>query len=123
MENSWHLNGLYLQQSYVGDAVPGPFDSFRGTGYWGYNFASRVYEGFWIDTASSIMQIEKGTVDDSGKVWTMHAEIGMPPDGHMVKKRSVIRLIDNDRHTMESFMDGPDGKEFKTMEIQYQRIS
>ena len=37
MTNSMDLGGRFLRQSYQGDAVEGPFPSFAGRGYWGYN--------------------------------------------------------------------------------------
>ena len=123
MENSWQLNGLYLHQDYQGDESPGIFPGFQGKGYWGFNTMTGQYEGFWIDVASSMMQMEYGSVDDSGKVWTMLSECAMPPNGQIMKRRSVITLTDQDHHTMESYVVGPDGKDHKTMEITYQRIA
>lgn len=122
MNNRWILNGLYLEQDYRGDAVDGPFPNFEGHGFWGYNFAKECYEGFWIDTVSSQMQLESGTVDESGKIWTMTSEFQCPGAGTM-KKRSVITLVDQDHHKIESFISGDDGNEFKNMEIEYSRIS
>ncbi|MEQ1904881.1 MAG: DUF1579 domain-containing protein [Pirellulaceae bacterium] len=121
MVNTFQLDNLYLHQEYQGDAAPAPYPTFVGRGYWGYNFSSKMYEGFWIDNASSMMQTETGSVDAAGKVWTMLSEFQNPKDGKTILKRTVIRLIDHDHHSMESFMTGPDGGEFKTMEIQYTR--
>ena len=121
MENSWQLNGLYLHQDYRGDESPGGFPHFQGKGYWGFNTTTGQYEGFWIDVASSMMQIERGSVDDAGNVWTMLSECAMPPTGQIIKRRSVITLIDRDHHNMETFVMGPDGTEHQTMEISYER--
>lgn len=123
MTNTWELSGLYLQQDYVGDAVDGPFPSFEGKGFWGYNTTTRQYEGFWIDNASTTMQNEMGQVDASGKVWEMNSEMICSPNQPPLKKRSVITLIDNDRHKMEMFLTGPDGHEMKNLEIDYQRVA
>lgn len=121
MVNSWDLDGLYLHQSYTGDPAPPPFPAFVGRGYWGYNFSSGQYEGFWIDNGSSMMQTEQGQVDPSGKVWTMQSEFVHPANGQRIAKRSVIKLVDQDHHLMESWMTGPDGQESLTMEIDYRR--
>lgn len=121
MVSSWQLDGLYLQQEYVGDPPDGPFPKFVGKGFWGFNATSRKYEGFWIDNASTTMQCESGDVDATGKVWTMHGQFVHPATGAAMKKRSVITLVDGDRNRLESFLAGPDGSEFKTMEIDYQR--
>lgn len=119
IQNTFHLDGLYLHQDYVADPIPGPHQPFAGKGYWGYNTATNQYEGFWIDNASTIMQLERGNVDESGKIWEMHSEIQTP--GGLIKKRSIFKLIDNDNHKMEAFFGGPDGTETKQCEISYTR--
>ncbi len=121
MTNVWRVGGLFLQQQYVGDAMEGSPDSFQGEGYWGYNTTRQQYEGFWIDNASTTMQMEIGTLDESGKVWEMHSQVTSPHSGQLMAKRSVITLIDDDRHQMEVFYTGTDGNEMKVMEISYTR--
>ena len=121
MINSWQLGGLFLHQDYQGDPSDGPFPEFTGKGYWGYNTTLKRYEGFWIDNASTIMQIDTGTVDASGKVWTMNAEVPCPQTGDTMKKRSVITLIDKNHNKIEMFFTGADGNEMKCMEINYTR--
>lgn len=121
MTNSWHVNGLFLHQEYVSNASDGRYPTFSGRGYWGYNTVLARYEGFWIDNASTMMHLETGHVGDSGKVWTMTSEIVHPHSRQKVKRRNVITLIDFDRHRMDAYMTGPDGKEIRTMEIEYVR--
>ncbi len=121
MKNTFHLGNRYLHQDYVGDAQDGPFPRFEGKGYWGFNKTLRQYEGFWIDSASTSMQIETGQVDASGNEWTMTSKFTCPQTKQVMDKRTVIRLIDNDHHSMESYFAGADGNEFKAMEIQYTR--
>lgn len=121
MTSTFDLGGRFLRQDYKGDSSPGPnpFPGFEGRGFWGFNKNTQRYEGFWIDTASTIMQTEQGTVDANGKVWTMIGEI-VGTDGEASTKRSVITLVDDDHHQMEMFFS-KDGQEFKGMEIQYIR--
>ena len=121
MTNNMDLGGRFLNQVYKGDQTEGPFPNFEGRGYWGYNTVSNKYEGFWIDTASTMMQTEKGEVDASGKVWTMTGQVPNPQAGGLMNKRSVVILEDNDHHVMEMYFEGPDGSEFKAMEIRYTR--
>lgn len=121
MTNSMALGGRFLHQDYKGDPVegPNPFPGFEGHGYWGFNKNTQQFEGFWIDTASTVMQNEAGTVDEAGKVWTMTGEI-VGPDGEISTKRSVISLVDENHHGMEMFFSKGD-QEFRGMEIQYMR--
>ncbi len=120
MVNTLDLGGRFLRHEYKGDPHPGPFESFEGRGFWGYNTALGHYEGVWVDNASTIMQTDTGSVDQSGRVWTMTGE--MPdPQGRMMTKRSVITLHDEDHHTMEMFFV-KDGRDHKAMEIEYERV-
>lgn len=120
MVNEWDLGGRYVRQTYTGDDG-GPFPGFEGRGYWGYNTVTNEYEGIWLDNACTMMQPEKGQVDDSGKVWTMHGSFANPETGQPMSKRTVITVRDDDRHTMEMFFDVPGMGEMKTMEIEYTR--
>ncbi len=121
MTNTMDLDGLFLRQTYKGDPNPGPFPSFEGRGFWGYNTVTKQYEGFWVDNASSIMQTETGGVDSSGKVWTMVGEMPDPQTGQMMTRRSVITLQNQDHHKMEMFFSKQGEPESKAMEINYTR--
>ncbi len=120
MVSEFDLGGRFLRQTYTGDPNEGPFPSFEGRGYWGYNNVSKRFEGFWIDNASTMMQTETGEVDDSGKTWTMVGEMPNPKTGKTMSKRSVITVEDDDHHTMEMYFDSGEG-EVKAMEINYER--
>ena len=121
MVNAFQLSGLFLQQDYQGDAADGPFPSFAGHGYWGYNTTTKKYEGFWIDTASTMMQMEFGDVDESGRVWEMNSEFIAPSTNQTMKKRTVITLVDDNHHSMVTFVEMPGQPEFKNMEITFTR--
>ncbi len=44
-----------------------------------------------------------------------------PMTGQDTKVKETFTILDDNTHTMEMFMVGPDGKEFRTMEIVYKR--
>ncbi|MHC4991986.1 MAG: DUF1579 family protein [Planctomycetota bacterium] len=121
MTNQLELGGRFLHQIYKGDATDGPFPDFEGRGYWGYNTVAGKYEGLWLDTAATFFQTETGDVDSTGKVWTMWGEVPNPQADGMMKKKSIISVVDSDHHTMEMYFVQPDGQEFKGMEIKYER--
>lgn len=120
--NQFQLNGLYLHQNYVGNPSEGPFPSFVGQGFWGYNSTSGNYEGFWIDNASTGMQMETGTVDESGKKFEMRSEYVIPGTGLAMAKRTIFTVVSNDHNTMESFITPPDSSEMMNMKIDYTRV-
>ncbi len=119
MTSTMQLEDRFLHQEYKGDPGEGPFPNFQGRGYWGFNKATGQYEGFWIDNASTIMQVDAGDVDDSGKRWEMKGEM-VGPTGDPFVKRSVITLDDEDHHSIDMFFIHGD-KESKAMEIRYTR--
>jgi len=122
MKSSFDLGGRFLRQEYQGDKSEGPFPDFEGRGFWGYNNATRKYEGLWIDSASTMMQTDVGDVDADGKIWTMVGTIPNPQTGEDMTKRSVITLEDHDHHSIEMYFSGDGSGEFKAMEIHYTRI-
>lgn len=122
MVNEFDLGGRFLRQTYTGDPSEVPFPSFEGRGYLGYNNVSKLFEGFWIDNASTMMQIETGELDAAGRVWTMTGEMANPQSGASMTKRSVMTVRDANHHSMEMFFDAGEG-EVKSMEILYERSS
>lgn len=120
MVSSWELGGRFLKQVYTGDPLEGGLPAFEGRGYWGYNKTSACYERVWIDNASTIMQLETGDLDASGKVWTLSGELLNPQTGEPIEKSSRITLVDADSHTMEMFFGSGD-EIVKSMEIRYTR--
>lgn len=122
MVNRFQLDGLYLHQDYRGDPIEGPFPCFLGKGYWGFNTATKLYEGFWIDNASTMMQMETGLVSEDLKSWEMRSSFKHPQTGKDVHKRTVIALEDHDNHRMTSYF-GEGENEAKTMEIEYRRVN
>ncbi len=122
MVNELIHNGLFVRHDYKGDPNDGPFPEFEGGGYFGYNTVDERWEGVWVDNAISMMQVETGHVDDSGKVWIMHSSMTDPGSGAAMAKRSVVTIHDDGSHSMEMFFK-PDGspEEMKGMEIRYTR--
>lgn len=119
MTNTLDLGGLFLRHDYAGDPSPGPFPAFEGRGFWGYNTVDSRWEGVWLDNAISLIQMETGQVDRSGKVWTMTSTMTDPGSGKPTRKRSVITVHSPSKHTMEMFFTPQGGAESKGMEITY----
>ena len=55
MTNEMDLGGRFLKQTYQGDDPDGPFPSFEGRGFWGYNKVDQVWEGVWMPPMWSIL--------------------------------------------------------------------
>ena len=122
MVNTLDLGGRFLRQEYKGDPSDGPFPNFEGRGYLGFNTVTEQYEGFWIDSASTSMQHETGTLDASGKTWNMAGTMTDPQTQQPMQKRSVTTVQDQDHHSMEMFFTSAEGPQAKAMEIHYTSV-
>ncbi len=110
------LGGRFLRQDYKDDS-----GMFEGAGFWGYNTVDKRFEGFWIDSMATFFQLERGRHEPGEDKYVMEGTMTDPGGGGTVRKRSIIRFLGADRHSMEMFFGTPDGGEFRGMEIQYTR--
>jgi len=117
-ELKWVLGGRYLQQTYDGQFMGGPF---QGTGYTGYDNYKKKYVATWMDTAGTTILYMSGTFDKAGKVLTMTGKMDDFTTGKVTTMRTVTTMPSNDEMRWEMFAPGPDGKEAKMMEIVYTR--
>ncbi|MCH7993292.1 MAG: DUF1579 domain-containing protein [Planctomycetes bacterium] len=114
------LDGRYLAEDYSGMSSFGPF---TGVGLTGYDNSSKKYVGTWVDSMGTAILVSYGTCDSSGKTITFLSEFEDPIDGKTKKHRSVIKIINNDKHVLEMFVTEPGQKEHKELEVIYTRKS
>lgn len=113
--------GRYIQMEYKGEMMGGPF---TGSGLWGYDNSTKKYVSTWSDNWSTGIMMLTGTYDAAAKTYNSVGEMSMAmPDGSLMKMkhREVIKVISDDKHVMEMYGAGPDGKEMKHLEITYTR--
>jgi hypothetical protein len=116
--NQWVMGGRYLEQRYKGDFAGAPFE---GLGYTGYDNVKKQYWGTWMDNMSTSMMTSVGSASSDGKTWEFTATMSDPMTGKDSTSKEKITIHDANHHTMEMWGPGPDGKDFKTMEIGYTR--
>lgn len=63
----------------------------------------------------------EGTYDEASRTWNFVSTYTDPMTRSEKTTRDVIRFVSDDEFVYESFEEGPDGTERKTMEILYQR--
>ncbi len=119
MVNQWVLGSRFLEQRYEGGLFGA---TFQGRGFWGYHNGAQRYEGFWIDSASTVMQTEHGSYDAATRTFKMEGGFPNPTTGAPMSRRTIIAIVSDDEHRMEMFMPGPDGVPAKVMEITYRRV-
>jgi len=121
-ELKWIFDGRYLQQEATGPAADPNGPPFRGSGLYGYDNAKKQYFCTWFDNMGTGIMVGWGTCDAVGKVITYTGEYADPMTGDLHKKfRSVLKLESPDKFVYECYTSGPDGKEFKEMELTYTR--
>jgi hypothetical protein len=122
------MGGRYLQEDAEGSMeVPGMSDGkptkteFKGMGILGYNTISKQYEGSWVGNMGTGVMYMTGRSADHGKTVEWKGSCDDPTTGKPVVMRIVATHQDDDHTLTEFYAPGPDGKEFKTMEIAYTR--
>ena len=75
----------------------------------------------WADSMGTMMMWFEGDCMDAGRVTTMTSEFLDPMTGKKSKMKTVTTVQSADKMLFEGYMPGPDGKEFKSMEIVYTR--
>ena len=116
--NEWVLGGRFVQQRFDGTFMGQPFS---GIGYTGYDNVRHTYIGTWMDSMSTSMMTSSGDPDASGKNWNFNAMSMDPVSGEAVSLTEKMTMIDNDHQLFEMYGPGPDGSNFKMMEITYTR--
>jgi hypothetical protein len=117
-ENTWALDGRFVQQQFNGTFMGMPF---HGIGYTGYDNIKKHYIGSWMDNMTTSMMVSTGTADPSGKSITFTSTMDDPMTGKSSEVKETVTVVDNDHHTLEMWGAGPDGKMYKAMEINYTR--
>ncbi len=119
-EHTMVLGGRYLQTSYRGDFAGMPFE---GMGIAAYDRFLNTYIETWVDNFGTMVLVSKGTCDGTGKIRTITADFIDPMTGQPTQMRSVYRFLDPDHYVLEMYSRGPDGEEWKTMEIAHTRAN
>lgn len=116
--STWVLGGRDVQQKFTGDMMGQPFS---GIGYTGYDNLKQQYWGTWRDNMSTGLMTSTGNTTDGGKTWKFASVATDPMTGKDSKGEMIITVVDANHHNMEMWGEGPDGKNFKMMEIAYTR--
>ncbi|MEO8034486.1 MAG: DUF1579 family protein, partial [Acidobacteriota bacterium] len=116
--STWVLGGRDVQQKFTGDMMGQPFS---GIGFTGYDNLKQQYWGTWRDNMSTGLMTSTGNTTDGGKTWKFASVATDPMTGKDSKGEMIITVVDANHHNMEMWGEGPDGKNFKMMEIAYTR--
>ena len=113
------FGGRFLKQE-----IEGPWmgQTFNGIGYTGYDNIKKEYESVWIDSVGTGIMTVAGQYDAAASSLNQSGANSCPLTGEAARKgRSEWKTLDSDHSTYSSYIAGPDGKEFKSMELEYTR--
>jgi hypothetical protein len=119
------MGGRYFVQEVKGTMpVPGPDGKevnkpFEGISTTAYDNAKSKFVNSWIDNMSTGIMSSEGTYDAATKTFTYLGS--MECMGMTSKTRTVIKIIDKDKHTLEMYESMNGQPETKGMEITYTR--
>lgn len=119
--NHWIFGKRFLQQDVHGkNAKTG--QPFEGVGYVGYDNVKQQYTTMWIDNMATGMMTANATYDSATKTFAETGTFSCPMSGEKDKPfRSVMKIVDANHYTYEMYTKAADGKEFKNLEIAYER--
>ena len=116
--NKMVLGGRYQQSSFKGN-----FNGMllEGMSTLAYDNEKKLYISTWIDNMGTGVMLSQGPWDPATKSITLTGRMIDPATRKEVDFKQIFKPIDNNYQVMEMYAPGPDGQEFKTMEIKYTR--
>ena len=86
----------------------------------GYDNATEEFTMTWIDNIGTGTAIAKGKYDESTNSIIMNGTMVDPMSKQEMNFKQIFKFMDDDHHLLEMFLDY-NGKEFKSMEIEFTR--
>ena len=108
------LGGRYLAEQVRGDMWG---QTFEGRSLTGYDNHTKEYTSVWIDNMGTGVMVTRGKIDPATGDLVMTGTVDDFMDGKKKAVRTVTKHVDKDTTRFEMYMEGADGKEFKTMEL------
>lgn len=112
------LGGRFLRENVKGTFLGQPYE---GLGLLGYDNNKKGYTATWAETGNTSLIEFFGSADASGKVFVMNGQVYDPRGQRTRQEKTVLRVINANKHIFEAFLIGEDGKEFRTLEVVYER--
>ena len=95
---------------------------FEGIAVTGYDNLREEYESIWIDNMGTGIMKSTGSYDAKKKTIHLSGNFSCPMTQEKNRwNRSEWKRNNKNKYTYTSYQKGPDGKEFKAMQITYRR--
>lgn len=118
--NKMMLGNRYQQSTHTGKMMG---MNFEGISTLAYDNGKKSFISTWIDNMGTGLMIMQGDWDDATKTLNFSGSMVDPVagNGKEIPFRETLTVLDDKTQLMQMFAHGPDGKEFKTMEIKLSR--
>jgi hypothetical protein len=114
--NTAEFGGRHVRSKFSSRFMGQPF---TGEALTSYDNTSGKYANVWIDSMGTGQYVSSGGYDPATKTYTFTGQMADPlKPGATTTVREVVRIVDADHHVMEMY-ETRDGKENKTMVIEY----
>lgn len=112
------LGGRYVQSTWKGNMMG---MDFEGRATEGYDNLTQKQVGSWVDNLGTGIILSTGTCDASGNRCSTKGDMMDPMTGKPSYMRTDVTWMDANTFKSEMYGPGPDGKEFKWMEMLVKR--
>jgi hypothetical protein len=116
-ENRWVLGNRFLEQRLTGSFMDMPFEAI---GYMGYENIQKKYVSSWMDSMGTGIMPAEGVLKPDNSIEFL-AQYPDAISGKMMKFKEILRIHSQDHYSLEMYITGEDGSEFKNMEAHYRR--
>ena len=116
--NKMALGGRYQESVNKGTMMGMPYE---GHGTLGYDNAKKVFESTWVDNMGTGIMKMSGPWDAPTKSVTLTGKEMDPMSGSEKDFKETFSVVDDNTQMMAMYGPGPDGKEYKMMEIKFTR--
>lgn len=110
------MGGRYLMSKMKGNMMGMPFE---GMAIEGYDNSAKMFMTTWIDNMGTGIMFLMGKWDETAKQISYTGKMMDPISSTWVDVREVVTYVSDTQVKMEMYGPGPDGKEYRTMELIY----
>ena len=116
--NRMVMGGRYQVSDHKSTMMGQPFE---GMSTLAYDNTLKIFKSSWVDNMGTGLMMMEGPWDEASKTLKLKGKCMDPMMGKEVELREEFKVIDDKTQLMEMYGSGPDGKEFKMMEIKLSR--
>ena len=110
------LGGRYMQTNYSGNVMGMPFEGISTDGF---DNAKKVYVNTWVDNMSTGIMHAEGKYDEASRTVIYNGTMFDPLQDKELTYRQTMQMVDDKHMVMEMFNNTKDGKEYKSMHVDY----